>query len=41
MDFEVKLPPALVGPFGHCDMWLSGKRYIKKQSKPQKYGLLV
>jgi hypothetical protein len=26
MDLQVKLPPTL-------DMWLSGKRYTKKQSK--------
>ena len=35
MDFAVQLPPALriLG-----DMWLSGKRYTKKQSKPHLWG---
>ena len=41
MDLKVKLPPAQVSvdTFRNtCDMWLSGKRYIKKQSKPSIYG---
>ena len=25
----------------YCDMWLSGKRYIKRQSKSQPYGRMM